>query len=242
MANEKQIELSDRLQTIADLIRPGSRVADIGTDHGYLPVYLLQNGMVAFAAACDVRDGPLDHARRSAAQYGVSGQLDFRLGDGLACIKPGEVDTIVIAGMGGETIASILKAAPWTNSTQYRLLLQPMTKMEILRAWLAIHGYQFVQERLVHENHTYFPVMVVTGGGEERALSLGQMWGGVGLLHDPLQGRALEETVRHLSVAVVGLEKSSAPGNAEKAAHYRAVVAQLQQMKEEWLHANGQGS
>lgn len=242
MAKEKQIVLSGRLQTIADLIPAGSRVADIGTDHGYLPVYLLQKGIVHFAAACDVRQGPLDHARRSAAQYGLLERLNFRLGDGLACIAPHEVDTIVIAGMGGETIISILQAAPWTNNEQYRLLLQPMTKMEVLRTWLAEHGYRFEDERLVYENRAYFPVMAVIGGGDEKKLSPGQMWGGVALLDDPLQGKALDETIRHLSFAVSGLASSSASGNAEKAAYYCAVVAQLQQMKEEWLHANGQGS
>ena len=179
MATEKQLCLSARLQTIADLVACGSRVADIGTDHGYLPIWLLQNNRASFAVACDVNEGPLEHAKRSAAQYDLGKGMDFRLGNGLACVAPDEVDTIVIAGMGGETIISILEAAPWTNHPKYHLLLQPMTKAELLRPWLAQKGYCFVTEQLVYENHTYFPVMSVIGGDLSKELSLGQIWGGV---------------------------------------------------------------
>lgn len=241
-AMEKQIILSARLQTVADLIPRGCRVADIGTDHAYLPIWLVQNKIASFAAACDVNRGPLEHARRSAAQYGVEAQLSFRLGDGLACIAPGEVDTIVIAGMGGETMISILEAAPWTNAPEFHLLLQPQTKAELLRPWLAAHGYRFQVERLVYENHTYFPIMSMRGGGEACALTEGQCRGGVALAHDPLQGAALEKTIRQLSRAAEGLERSQTPENAEKAVKNRALIAQLQKMKEEWLCANGKGN
>ena len=242
MAGEKQLCLSDRLQALADLVPPGSRMADIGTDHAYLPIWLLQHRRVSFAAACDIGEGPLQRARASAARYGFEDALSFRLGDGLACMTPGEVDVIAIAGMGGETIISILEAALWTKAENCRLLLQPMTKAELLRPWLASNGYRFLEERLVYENHTYFPVMAVTGGGEEHTLSLGQIWGGVKLEYDPLQGRALDETIRHLSAAVTGLALSSAPENGDKAAYYRAVLSQLHEMKEGWLHANSSGN
>lgn len=238
MAAEKQINLSVRLQTIADLIPHGSRVADIGTDHGYLPIWLVQQGIAAFVAACDVNRGPLEHARRSAAEYGLEDALSFRLGNGLACINPGEVDTVVIAGMGGETMISILEAAPWVNAPEVHLLLQPQTKAEVLRSWLARQGYSFLEERLVYENHTYFPVLSLCGGGAAMELSAGQCWGGVKLLHDPQQGAALEKTMRQLSLAAKGLEQSAHPANCEKAAQSRALIAQLQEMKEEWNYAN----
>ena len=128
MDGGKELILSERLLAIAQWIRPGSRVADIGTDHGYLPIWLLQ--------------------------YGLQEKLSFRLGSGLSCVVPEEIDTIVIAGMGGETILSILEAAPWTNNARYTLLLQPMTKAEVLRPWLSEHGYSFLRERLVLENRT----------------------------------------------------------------------------------------
>ena len=159
MDGGKELILSERLLAIAQWIPPGSRVADIGTDHGYLPIWLLQHGCAAFIAACDVREGPLEHARRSAAQYGLQEKLSFRLGSGLSCVAPDEIDTIVIAGMGGETILSILEASPWTNDARYTLLLQPMTKAEVLRPWLSEQGYVFLKERLGLENRTYFPIM-----------------------------------------------------------------------------------
>ncbi len=238
MKAEKRIIISARLQAIADIIPSGSRVADIGTDHGYLPIWLLQNKNIAFAAACDVNKGPLEHAKRSAAQYGLATSMVFRLGNGLDCISPDEVDTIVIAGMGGETIISILEAASWTNTSTYRLILQPMTKAELLRPWLAQNGYRFISERLVYENHTYFPIMELCGGMDPAELTLGQIWGGAMLQSDPLQGDALDKLIKQLSFALSGLEKSNSPENAKKAEHHRQLIAQLQTMKEEWIHAN----
>lgn len=242
MASEKRIIISARLQVIADMVPDGSRVADIGTDHGYLPIWLLQNKDILFALACDVNEGPLDHAKRSATQYGVLDSMTFRLGNGLSCIAPEEVDTIIIAGMGGETIISILEAAPWVNASAYRLILQPMTKAELLRPWLAQNGYRFLSEQLVYENHTYFPVMEISGGAKAAELTPGQIWGGVKLCHDPLQGDALDKLIKQLGLACSGLEKSSIPENKEKAEHHRSLIAQLQTMKEAWIHANSEGN
>ncbi len=243
MAHEKQLCLSERLQALADLVPPGSRLADIGTDHAYLPLWLLQQGRIVFAAACDVNEGPLQRARASAARWRFGDEaLSFRLGDGLACVAPGEVDVITIAGMGGETILSILEAAPWTQKGGCLLLLQPMTRAELLRPWLAQQGYRFLAERLVYENHTYFPVIAVTGGGARETLTPGQAWGGILLQQDPLQGSALAATIRRLEIAAHGLEHSAAPENAAQAARYRAVCGQLSAMKEEWIHANSQGN
>lgn len=95
----------------------GGRLADIGTDHGYLPVWLLQEGRIPSAIASDVGAEPLEHARRTAEEYETQG-LDFRLCDGLSGIEPEETDTVVIAGMGGETIRDILRAAPWAADGQ----------------------------------------------------------------------------------------------------------------------------
>lgn len=239
MPEEKQIRLSDRLHTIARMIPARSRVADIGTDHGYLPIWLIQNGAAERVIACDVREGPLEHARRSAAAYHVEQQLEFRLGDGLACVVPEEVDTVVIAGMGGETIISILQNAPWTKSASCRLLLQPMTKAELLRAFLAENGYCFIREQLVYENHTYFPVMMLCGGAAPVRLDLGHCWGGVLLDQDPLQGQALDAMIGQMRTALSGLERSALERNAKKAAAQRELIAQLSGMKEEWEHANG---
>lgn len=238
MTGEKQLCLSARLQLIADLIPHGSRLADIGTDHAYLPVWLVQQGRISFAAACDVNAGPLERARSTAQRFGCTGALSFRLGDGLACVSPDEVDTIVIAGMGGETIAAILTAAPWTNGTDHRLLLQPMTKAELLRPWLAAHGYAIREEHLLYENHTYFPVLSVMGGAEKKELTPGQCWGGVALEHDALQDAALEQTISRLRRALEGLERSNTAENRQRAAAYRAALEEMCIMKGAWERAN----
>ena len=181
----KMLQLQPRLQLLADLVPVGSRLADIGTDHGYLPVYLIQNGKISSAIAGDVGAEPLQHAVRTAEEYGVSG-IDFRLCDGLKDLREDEVDTIVIAGMGGETIIHILSAAPWTKCPgRYTLLLQPMTKAGELRRWLTDNGYCFTDERLVWDKNFLYPVLVVTGG-EQTPLSDLQLEFGVYLDNDPL--------------------------------------------------------
>ena len=107
---ERRLQLQPRLQLLADMVPEGCRLADVGTDHGYLPVYLLQRRRIRGAVAADIGAEPLAHARRTAEAYGVTG-IDFRLCDGLRDIAPDEVDTVVIAGMGGETIIAILEGA-----------------------------------------------------------------------------------------------------------------------------------
>ena len=108
------MELSPRLQAIAEQVPQGAHLADVGTDHGYLPVWLLRDGRINSAIAADLREGPLNRARETARRFNVEEQISFRLCDGLSAIRPEETDTVTIAGMGGETIISILEAAPWT--------------------------------------------------------------------------------------------------------------------------------
>ena len=99
----RPMELTPRLRSVAELVPQGAKFADIGTDHAYLPVWLLQRGIITKALACDLRQGPLDRARATAERYGLTEEMDFRLCDGLAGVRPGEADTIAIAGLGGET-------------------------------------------------------------------------------------------------------------------------------------------
>lgn len=151
--------LDKRLQTVAALVRPGSRMADIGTDHGYLPVYLVREGICPRAIAADLRPDPLEAARRHVTAAGLTEKIALRLGDGLAPIAPDEVDDVVIAGMGGETIAGILAAADWVQDPRLRLVLQPMTRAEELRRYLLYHGFSIEAERLVQDGRHLYPVL-----------------------------------------------------------------------------------
>lgn len=231
----KRLELTSRLRLLADWVRPGARLADVGTDHAYLPVWLTLHGRVVHAIASDLREKPLERARETGRTYGAEG-IDFRLGGGLAPIGPEEADTIVIAGMGGENIVSILEAAPWTADGNHTLLLQPMTHAESLRRFLMDRGYRVRREALVYDRGTIYPVLEVTAG--HMVLSEGQIWGGAKLLRDPLGDRYIIEKIIRLQGAVAGLNRSGRAEDQEKADALRDILTALLEMREEWRHAN----
>ena len=153
------ITLDKRLSAVAALVRQGSRLADIGTDHAYLPVYLVQAGVCPLAIASDIGEGPLEAAHRTVTENGLTSKVALRLGDGLATVKAGEVEDVAIAGMGGETIAAILEAAPWVKDGRIRLILQPMTRAEDLRRWLLHNGFSVLEEHLIVDGRHLYPVL-----------------------------------------------------------------------------------
>lgn len=235
----EKLDMGPRLHAIAALVPEGCGcLADIGTDHGYIPVSLLLEGRIGRAVAADIGALPLDHARRTAAKYGVGEGLDFRLGDGLAVLEPGEVDVIVIAGMGGDAITEILAAAPWSRAGPL-LLLQPMSKAEVLRAWLPLNGYVVSHEELVQDKGVLYPVLAVRGG-EMPPASETQAWGGFLLEKDPLWGLYLADRLLRLRAAA-GLERARDPSLAEKRNKLLGVIARLEEQKGEWERANAAG-
>jgi len=154
------IKLPDRLQAIADLIDGGASVADIGTDHGFLPVYLAQTGARRGIIASDKSAGSLKAARRSAEKYCVTDKITFIVAPGLTGIDESEADTIVIAGVGGETIIGILEETPWTKNGK-RLILQPQTKIDLLLDYLSENGYEILGTRRVSDKGRTYTVMLV---------------------------------------------------------------------------------
>ena len=171
------ITLTPRLQAVARWVPSGCRFADIGTDHAYLPVWLLQQGVIPRAIAGDLRQGPLNHARATADRYGLTDRMDFRLSDGLQALAPGEADCVAIAGMGGEAIRAILEAAPWTRQGT-RLILQPQTNLPELRAWLTQGGYRIQADHCVREEDRWYTVLLVTGGTDETVWTPGSLLAG----------------------------------------------------------------
>lgn len=230
----KELELSPRLRLLADWVPSGAHLADIGTDHGYLPVWLTLHGKVASAIAGDLRPGPLSRARDTAAAYGV--QLDLRLCDGLTAVRSEECDTVVIAGMGGENIAAILAAAPWTADGRHTLLLQPQSRAEVLRGFLANHGCEIRREALVQDRGHLYPVM--EAGAGTMCLSPGQLWCGAKLSRDPLANQYLVERIIQLQGVVAGRSRSARLEDQIEADHLRDVITDLLRMREEWRHAN----
>ena len=228
---ERRLQLQPRLQLLADMTPAGCRLADIGTDHGYLPVWLLQRERIQSAIAADIGAEPLAHARRTAEEYGVEG-ISFRLCDGLANISPEETDTVIIAGMGGETIIAILESAPWTKDGAHTLLLQPMTKAAELRRWLSVNGYTFTDERLVWDKNYLYPVLRVTGGGTPQALTERQALTGVALDNDPLYREYLTQQADKLRRTAEGLRRSAKPDARQRAAAAEALAREIEEKRD----------
>lgn len=205
------MELTPRLRAIAEQVPQGARLADIGTDHGYLPVWLLLAGQIDRAIAADLREGPLKRARETAARFGMGERVDFRLCDGLSGIRPEEVDAAAIAGMGGETIASILEAAPWTKEGTL-LLLQPMTGFAELRRWLQENGYRILKECLACEGKRLYSIWLVMGG-EMPPLTPAEQWAGR-QSGDPLRREYLAMIRGKVEKSLAGQQAARAPDQA----------------------------
>ena len=157
--------MNKRLQTIYKYIENGKGVVDVGTDHGYLPVELALNGYKGNIVASDINEDPLHKAVVNAEAAGVGSRISFLLCDGLSKCPAEKVDTIVIAGMGGDMIVKILDATEWCLSEGYKLILQPMSKAEVVRYWLVYNGFEIKAEELVDENNTLYQIIVAQFGG-----------------------------------------------------------------------------
>lgn len=199
-----------RLTCIYQMIRPGRGVIDVGTDHGYLPERLAREGYPGAIYASDLREGPLDAARRTAASSGVSYRIRFLLCDGLVACPPDAVDTIVIAGMGGDTICGILDRAEWCMSPAYRLILQPMTKAEVLRYWLCNNGFSLEEERLVEDEGTIYQLLAAVFTGQNEALSDAELWlGKQGLAEPVLHQKLVRQEIHRIERRLRGIAAAS---------------------------------
>ena len=153
------MRLSDRLRSIADLVTEGSRIADIGTDHAYLPIVLCQEDRIPSAIASDLRKGPLAAAQENICKAGLEERILLRLSDGLSAYRPGEADTLILAGMGGRLICRILTDGQHLLDTFREILLQPQSEIASVRSFLEKHRLKIVQEACTEEDGKYYPVI-----------------------------------------------------------------------------------
>lgn len=167
-----KIPLSPRLRTCAQFISPGERVIDVGTDHGYLGIWLLKEGIAPHVIASDIGEGPLSAAKANAERFGFTDSMTFCLSDGVASV-PHSFDTLVCAGMGAQTMVHILQEAPWLPGK--KLVLQPQNKPHLLRAWLSENGWHIRREALVRDGRFLYAVMEAVHEPCE-ALTPGQCW------------------------------------------------------------------
>lgn len=146
------MKLDSRLMAVANLVRENKILADIGTDHAYLPVYLVEKGVIQRAVAADLRVGPLDNAKESVVSYGYSDKIELRLSDGLDNFNENEVNEIVVAGMGGLLISEFIEKTKWLKNSDIHLILQPMTHAEELRKVLFDNGFVMDREVIAKDN------------------------------------------------------------------------------------------
>lgn len=227
--------LTPRLRTVAGLVPAGARLVDVGTDHAYLPAYLLATGKIPSAVATDIRPGPLERARATVEQYELQACLSLRLCDGLAAVSADEADAVVIAGMGGETILTILEQSPWAFDKV--CVLQPMSAVEVLRAGLDRLGIPISREVLSKEKETlYVTILLATERGrEQKALTPAEAYAGHRSAHagDPLWPEYLSQSRRRAARALEGLEKSARCEDAKRRVYFEEILDGLDRMIKE---------
>ena len=225
-----QIKLSKRLEAIAALVPPYGGVVDVGTDHGYIPVYLAQSCHSGSLYATDINQGPIEHARQTAKDFDVEDKISFYLCNGLEAIHSSEISTIIIAGMGGENIVDILARAPWTKQNNCLLILQPMSKSSILRSWLFDNGFKVLSEQLVDDG-TIYEILTASAGKDmpyspaERLIGHGHL-----ISADPLLNKRLSLLIDKAKKTESGLSSSSKSEDIAKLNEIKALILSLQNL------------
>lgn len=157
----KPVTLSERMRAVAEMVTAGNRVCDVGCDHGFVSIYLVEQGISPGALAMDVRTGPLSAAREHVAERKLEGIIETRLSDGLHNYNIGEADTLICAGMGGGLMRRILADQPDKTRSFGELVLQPQSEVEQFRGWLRKTGYRIVGENMIEEEGKFYPMMRV---------------------------------------------------------------------------------
>ena len=223
------MRLDGRLAAVAALVPRGARAADVGTDHAYLAIALLNEQDVETVIATDKNEGPCAAARRTISASGFTNRVQVRLGDGLAPLSPGEVDTVCIAGMGGGLIASILAEGAAVLAEASRLVLQPMNDAAALRQWLYDNGWHIVEESLATADGRLYEIIAAEPGTEETPepwlLTLGPvLWRN----RPPLFARHVKAQTERLRRILYGMEKSETARESEA---YRKIAGELSEME-----------
>lgn len=213
--------LDGRLACAASLVRQDSVIADIGTDHAYIPVYLLQTGRIRFAVASDINRGPLERARLHAEQYGTADRMRFVLADGMIGLEPERdgVTDFVICGMGGELIARIIGQTDSPKKPGTRLILQPMTAADDLRLFLGGNGYAITDEKLCRAAGKLYTCLTAEYDGVSRTYTPAELLLGPCNIRnrDPLFGEFAAGIAKKLETRIAGLAAGKLDASAERA-------------------------
>ncbi len=224
--------MNNRLKLIIKHISGDGGVIDVGTDHGYLPIALAQSGYMGNIIASDINSDPIDKAIYNAKQAGLYDRIQFRLCDGLEGCIPDEVDTIVIAGMGGDTICGILDRAEWCMTEKYKLILQPMTKAEILRFWLVNNGFHISFEERTKENGTIYQIIVASFENNSTLSDAELFTGKYSLRKDEFFAEEMEILINRFKKAADGMK--NVPRKYSQRQLYLSIISQLEKMRTEY--------
>ncbi|MDD6667967.1 MAG: class I SAM-dependent methyltransferase [Lachnospiraceae bacterium] len=173
--------LSPRLQALYDMVPEGLKLADIGTDHGWLPIDLVKSGRIPSAIAMDLREGPLDRAKAHIEEEGLSAKIKTRLSDGFSEFQAGEADCAVISGMGGIVMQRILREAENRLSSLQVLILQPQSEIPEFREFLHTEGFRLVDEKIAEEEGKFYFLMKVLPPADQENEDLSSFWKSQGL-------------------------------------------------------------
>lgn len=227
----REMQLTARLQAVAEKVPFGCRLADVGTDHARLPIWLVRRGQVTSVIASDLRKGPLAQAKENAVKYHVADRIQLRQCSGLEGISSEEVDVVTICGMGGETILHILEASPWARDKQ--LILQPQSNLALLRRFLQGNGYAITQEFLC-QDRGYDYVIWLVSAGEMPLLTPGEAHAGrlVTWAKDAAWKGYLDHLLEKMAYEVSFLEKSTQEKDFARRDDLTAALAELKLRRE----------
>lgn len=162
----REKKLSKRMQAVADLVTPGLRVADVGCDHAYVSIYLVEQEIASKCLAMDVNKGPLERAQVNIRAHGLEDRIETRLGSGLEPAVPGEVDAVLMAGMGGILMRDLLQTSREVSQSLQEWVLQPQSDIDLVRRYIRESGFRIVEENMVEEDGKYYPMFRAIPGQE----------------------------------------------------------------------------
>lgn len=222
------LELSPRLKTAAEFVRKDSTIVDVGTDHAFLPAYLILNGYVKRALACDLRKGPICNAEKTAEIYHIKDKIELRLSDGLKNVNPDEAEDIIICGMGGTLIRDILAETEWIKNKKYRLILQPQSHSEDLRQFLIENGFEISDEKVCEDAGRSYNIICAEFTGE--AKNYPEYYPYFGCLIFMKEPDAIKIVNKQLKYLKVRRESEYKFGDKENGDHFDRVIKEAEKI------------